>query len=865
MVLYIKNKKYEETDPIITTPFNEFPHPLSNFQKYAIQHIVAGDHVFCNVPTGSGKTLPALFAISLFVGKRDKKVVYCSPIKSLSNQKYHEFKEKFPSHSVGLVTGDIKMNQNADIIVCTTEILMNFLMKQDGTLPTAETPLLLNLNDIAMIILDECHYVFDKERGYVWETVIMKTPPEVQLLLLSGSFRDPMKFCEWIDNRTFPHQSNHSPLTNGDINGTTNEELIAPKSNHSPLTNEASGDTRKRGCVCIVDTHRVVPLTHYSYLTANEGFFKKFKNPETKKELRDATNCIMVLQDAKGVYEDATYNKITRTLETFRSVNQYTNRKFVLNNVTEYVKSNEMLPAIFFVFSRKLCEQFAEDITVNVLEDDSKTPYTIARDYEQFIRKKLPNYAEYLQLPEYIKIIRLLEKGIAFHHSGMLPVLRELVEFAISENRVKLLFATESFGIGLNCAIKTTIFTQLKKHDGTEPRFLYSHEYLQMAGRAGRRGIDTKGYVIHLNNMFNEQPTLLEYKTMLKCEAPKMKSQYYISYNTIMGFGDTGTTTTNAMKSVMEYELEEKIAEQKKTLQLLRQQLEMMERNVLMCKTPRPIIHEYCDAIAIQGSVTPHHNKKQKATERIIQNLQETYYNIVGDARTVTTFNQMKREYIKEEDYLTHLENYIKTQVTSIQNIMKSQGYEVGSDKLRIATNIHEIHPLVITDYITTHRDILNHGDDTDMDTIISLLSLWADIRMRTGDDTPITEEPPEFVNEIRELYKKYEELEIKHNVDYRRSDTGTVNEQYLGAVFVKWVNTCDTIEQCRVFIQEELNTRGITLGDFTKGCLKMVAISNELVMSLGTINDQLLLAQKFTKVERALCKFIVTSQSLYV
>lgn len=835
MVLVIENIKYNNNK--YNEYFEEFPYPLSDFQKYAIQNIVDGNNVFCNVPTGSGKTLPALFAISHFVLKQKRKVIYCSPIKSLSNQKYYEFKLKFPESSIGLITGDIKINQNADIIICTTEILMNFLMKPENNNYLLD----LSINDIAMVILDECHYVFDIERGYVWETVIIKLPTNIQLLLLSGSFKEPIKFCEWIEERKI------------------NNELLIIESIDD---NNSSLISHKDICACIIDKKRIVPLIHYSYITVNEGFFKKIKDKKLSAELRNTTNNLTLLQNDKGVFNDLTYHKIQNTLKEFKIRNQYTNHKFILNNVVEFIKNNEMLPAICFVFSRKLCERFAKDITVNVLEDDSKIPYTISNELEQFIRKKIPNYIEYLQLPEYIELIKLLEKGIAYHHSGMLPILRELVEFAINENKVKLLFATESFGIGLNCAIKTTIFTQLKKHDGLNERFLYSHEYLQMSGRAGRRGIDTIGYVIHLNNIFSEQPSLLEYKTILKCQAPKMKSQYYISYNTILGFNDKNIET----KSILEYEINKQIEDQQKIIIELQIQLVNKDKMIMMCKTPQDIIYQYIELINLKN--TNLNSKKQKNNDRQIQLLQDLHYNIINDTIIINSFKELKEQYKNEDYFLLYLKNYIQNQINGIYNILKTQDYFIKSsnNKWLIASNIHEIHPLVITDYIITQCNNTLNDDNLSIENIIELLSLWSDIKIKndllTMDDTIIL---PSFVKEIRDIYNKYYELENENNISYKTNIETSITSVYLGNIFKMWAIECNNIEECKFFIQEQLNNRGISLGDFTKGCLKIVAISKELEKVLSTINNYLILSQKFGQIERLLCKFIVTSQSLYI
>ena len=188
----------------------------------------------------------------------------------------------------------------------------------------------------------------------------------------------------------------------------------------------------------------------------------------------------------------------------------FVKRMHALNNLSLFLRNNKMLPAIVFVFSRKQVEQFAQEVTIPLLEDDSKIPYIVKKECDQIMRK-LPNYQEYMNLKEYTELIKLLEKGIGIHHSGMIPILREIVELMISKKYIKLLFATESFAIGLDCPIKTAVFSGLTKFDGEHMRYVLPHEYTQMAGRAGRRGIDKIGYIVHCNNLFS-LPTLSDFR-----------------------------------------------------------------------------------------------------------------------------------------------------------------------------------------------------------------------------------------------------------------------------------------------------------------------------------------------------------------
>ena len=182
--------------------FESYPYPLSDFQKYAIEAIVEGHHVLVTAHTGSGKTLPAEFAIEHFV-KNGKRVIYTSPIKALSNQKYSEFSRKYPHISFGLMTGDIKINPDADVLIMTTEILMNalFLQTQNVDMKTERASALqfqIDINaDLACVVFDEVHYINDADRGQTWEKTILMLPKQIQMVMLSATIDNPAKFATW--------------------------------------------------------------------------------------------------------------------------------------------------------------------------------------------------------------------------------------------------------------------------------------------------------------------------------------------------------------------------------------------------------------------------------------------------------------------------------------------------------------------------------------------------------------------------------------------------------------------------------------------------------------------------------------------
>ena len=498
-MVVICNDKYTNTK--YNSEFDKYPFPLSDFQKYSIESIIEGNHSLVTAHTGSGKTLPAEFAIQHFKEK-GKKVVYTSPIKALSNQKYFEFSNKYPEISFGIFTGDIKVNPCADVLIMTTEILMNYLFsldKNDENLTSNDFELNIN-DDLGCVIFDEVHYINDEHRGQNWEQTILMLPAHIQMVMLSATIDAPEKFAEWCEKC--------KPSTKQVYLSSTN--------------------------------HRVVPLTHYGFLTTNEGVFKRIKDKETQQNIRKKTNKFVILKSSNDKFDDIGHAQLKSTIELFEKNNAYMNKTHVLNQLVKQLNEEEMLPAIVFVFSRKNVEVYAKAITTNILEFDSKVPYTMRNECDQVLRK-LPNYQEYMNLPEYEELTKLLEKGIGIHHSGMIPIFREMVETMISRKRVKLLFATESFAIGLDCPIRTAVFTSLKKFDGTGMRYLFPHEYGQAAGRAGRRGLDTVGHVIHCNNMF-ELPSLTEYKDILCGKPQSLQSKFRVSYSTILNLMKNGKT-----------------------------------------------------------------------------------------------------------------------------------------------------------------------------------------------------------------------------------------------------------------------------------------------------------------------------------
>jgi len=821
--------------------FEKYPFPLSSFQKHAIESIVEGNHILVTAHTGSGKTLPAEFAIEHFVSK-GKKVIYTSPIKALSNQKFYEFTQKFPHISFGILTGDIKTNPEADVLIMTTEILMNTLYAKNRKEDTSITGLnnshpnltMFEMdfeNELACVVFDEIHYINDNDRGRVWEETIMMLPRHIQMVMLSATLDSPEKFALWCENR-----------------GSENTE----KSNK---------------IVYLATTYeRVVPLTHYSFITCTQGLFKILKDKELEKEIMKTTNTLHVIQDSKGNFNDTNYQRIHKTLTLFQDKNHYVKRQHILNTVVTHMVENNMLPAICFVLSRKTLEQCANEITAPLLEDDSKVRYIVRKECEQIIRK-LPNYIEYLNLPEYLNMVSLLEKGVAIHHAGIMPILREMVELLFAKGYIKLLFATETFAVGINMPTKTVLFTNVNKFDGSQFRPFYSHEYTQMAGRAGRRGIDTVGHVIHLTNLFNksaniDQTTL---KTMMKGKPQTLVSKFKISYNLLLNLIDIGETdyTKYAKKSMIQNDINSTIKCYTNDLCKLQGEIDNLSLVLDSCRTPIAIVEEYID---LNKKRLTSINKKKKEIERNIQCISDQHKTVEKDVEIVSRYALKRDEIKKLNDILIATENTLHTNVSNVINLLQNTNFikkendnNVLSLSGHIATQLREIHCLIFADLIETGKFKTLEAKE-----LVGVLSCFTNITVPEEKRAilPISNynNVKECIVDIYDMYQKQSDLDIKNKID-----TGINYNMHFDIIdyVIKWCE-CETDIDCKILINEISINKEIFLGEFIKAILKINNITSEMENVAEYIGDMEFLSV-LRQVPQLTLKYVATNQSLYV
>ncbi len=849
--------------------FENYPYELSDFQKYAIQTIVDGNHVLVTAHTGSGKTLPAEFAINHFTSK-GKKVIYTSPIKALSNQKYYDFTHKYPHISFGLLTGDIKTNPDADVLIMTTEILMNklFIMKDagvaeatvgskgplatDGSKVAEATdgskgplgplgplgPVRLSFDmdiekDLAAVVFDECHYINDAHRGHVWEQCIMMLPKQVQMILLSATIDDPTRFAKLVV-------------------GTGNKSLTICSTNH-----------------------RVVPLTHYMFVTSNEGLHKKINDKSVSAGLRRRMNTCLTIQDANGKFNTENYSDVCNMLTIMEKHRVYPNNKFVLNSLIEHLNGSDdshrpsMLPAIVFVFSRKLVEQYAEEITVPLFNDRDGSlidiPYHKIRHDCMTIIRRLPNWQEYAVLPEYISLVNLLEKGIGIHHSGMLPVLREIVELMISKKYIRVLFATESFAIGLDCPIKTAVFVNLKKYDGSSsPRYLMAHEYTQMAGRAGRRGIDTVGNVVHCVNMFDSIPEMRTYKEILSGIPQKLVSKFKIDYKMVLNIiGSTVVSEENdplentckfINGSMMSMELEKMESGIHTEIANLETEISLYESRTT---TPLPNIKEYWKMQQIRTMAS---NKKLKEIDNECKKLIAEYPNILKDVEVFDKYQNLTTTLCEKRKSLDSLNLFIRNSVLKIMGVF-SEKHIVDENmcltpKGIICASIAEVNPLLMCDIL----EHFNYFENMSSEYIAAFLSVFADVKCEC-DDSPYDETLNSLFKQFSGICANIVECEdangIREVIDA---------DDYLFAIgedVLQWCR-CNNEHDCRALLNDLYMTKGVSIGDFTKGLLKISTVVRELISVCEKI-EKIGLMNSLSKIDGLILKHITTNQSLYL
>lgn len=817
--------------------FNTYNFPLSDFQKWAIYSIVKGDHCLVTAHTGSGKTLPAEFAIEYFKSK-NKKVIYTGPIKALCNQKLYDFKRKFPHISFGILTGDIKDNPDADVLIMTTEILRNTLLqtnsKNSSTFKSPELQFNLNIEtELGAVIFDEVHYIGDADRGAVWEQSIMLLPSHIQLIMLSATIESPHIFAEWVET-----QKNTTPKKN----------------------------------LYLITTHeRVVPLTHSLWTTCPSFLaIPGVKGTPLEYKFKELMNKPIEIATNGGQFNDSNYFKTQKILDVLAKSKVHVKRAYVLNELINYLNVNDMLPALCFVFSRKNVELCAKEISVPLFTKEDKTPNIIEHECQKILMAKFKNYKEYLLLEEYQTILQLLKKGIAIHHAGIMPVIREMVELLFEKRYIKLLFATETFAVGINMPTKAVIFTSLNKFSGSNMRDLLPHEYTQMAGRAGRRGIDTIGHVLHCCNLF-KLPEINTYRAMLTGPPKMLTSQFKISFNLIltMNAKDTNTMLTEQLIHFMEHsfiqnDIAKEIAYYDKTnteLQEMKNSQEELLHNKSIVKTPLELITKFKELTTHCEIVN---NKQKKKVLHTIHALKEEHSNIERDLIYYEQLQKTKVDLHNNDVYRVNTIHYIENNVNHMIHVLKTNTFLDNDGQLTkkgiVARHIQEVHPLVFAEMYDSYGFNLSASELVGLLSCFTTISMPDDLRFSIPANELINPNVKLMAKHLKASMNKYYELEEK----YELNSGADFNLHFeLIDFMIEWCNATNETA-CHELIRTIKTTKDLFLGEFIKCILKINSIAKELE-TICTLLENVSLLQKVKQIPELTLKYVVTNQSLYI
>jgi ATP-dependent RNA helicase DOB1 len=451
-------------------PARTWPFTLDPFQQVSIASIERNESVLVSAHTSAGKTVVAEYAVAQCL-KNNQRIIYTSPIKALSNQKYREFTAEFGD--VGLMTGDVTINPTATCLVMTTEILRSMLYRGSEI-----------MREVAWVVFDEVHYLRDPTRGVVWEETMILLPDKVRYVFLSATIPNAMQFAEWITK------------------------------------------THNQPCHVVYTDFRPTPLQHYFFpagadgihlIVDEKGTFRESNFQQAMSSIQDKAgdDPADAMAKRKGKGKDKKLNKGGQKGPSD------------IYKIIKMIMKKNYNPVIVFSFSKRECENLAISLAALAFNDDSE---------KEMVAKVFGSAMESLseedrQLPQIQHMLPLLRRGIGVHHGGLLPILKETIEILFQEGLIKVLFATETFSIGLNMPAKTVVFTSVRKFDGVATRWVTPSEFIQMSGRAGRRGLDDRGIVIM---MVDEKMDPTVARNMVRGEQDNLNSKFHLGYNMIL-------------------------------------------------------------------------------------------------------------------------------------------------------------------------------------------------------------------------------------------------------------------------------------------------------------------------------------------
>jgi len=647
----------ESVPPMPSSPALITGYEPDRFQKFAIAAIEAGENVLVTAKTGSGKTFVGEYQIAKSLS-RGGRIFYTTPIKSLSNQKFHDLKQLFPEASVGIMTGDIKFRPDAQILVMTTEILRNLLFKKGTLTENVGATALVSLDRLDSVVFDEVHYINDPDRGHVWEETLMLLPPEIKLILLSATLSSPYGFAQWL------------------------------------------GELKKVRIWLISTLWRAVPLEHCVRGVVCQGqgqghlviydSREKFYDSVYQSWLQGRSGALLAQDKFREKVKDARRGGHEGPVGGKTHVKAFEHQ---MNEVLAELDTKGNLPAIFFVFSRVGCERLASLCSGHFLDSSDASAVSHIWDFH------LSRFRHSLEKsPQYHTLKELAMRGIAFHHSGLLPFMKEILEVLFSKGYIKVLFATETFAVGINMPTKTVVFTALEKFTDGRMRSLTSSEYIQMAGRAGRRGKDTRGLVLYLPQ--KDAADLYTIRQILTGKSAKFGSRMNFHYDFLLKILN-GIDMGDLLKKSYWWRLQQDEAEElEKEIKSVETSLEH-QTSLFSEEEMRDCVHKE----ELEEKVSQLQNAKKKAACRELEAWKvahrESLWNPI--LKRYSYYKECKNELLRLQASYKSLQE--ETSVPSLHRreaVLQEYGY-VGEDggltqEGRLASEVNEGHPFLMTE-----------------------------------------------------------------------------------------------------------------------------------------------------------------------
>lgn len=789
---------------------------FSEFQQKACLSIENHKHVLVTAHTGSGKTLPALFSIYYWIEIKQKKVIYTTPIKALSNQKYKEMKDTFPDYEVGILTGDIKHNPEAQILIMTTEILQNHCYKQKNR--NMYLDFQMNLHDeLGCVIFDEVHYIDDIDRGTIWEQTMMMLPKHIPFVMLSATIGQKEVFAKWIENLT-----------------------------------------QKEVVICH-HNERVVPLTFYEYFCIPRKYIDNLSDKVRKKLFIEKTSETLRVIKTPKTYDYSVLNQTKKCIHEMNKDRYFVPSKYILNECLKDLRDKDMFPALLFVFSRKKVEFLASQITTPLYLENEKDSY-VEPYVRQTMVRQFSNWREYVELPEYRIYVDLLEKGIGIHHAGMLPVFREVMEILYEKKFIKCLIATETFAIGLNMPTRTTIFYSLYKHDGNQLRILQSHEFTQMAGRAGRRNLDKVGHVILLTNLY-DTPSENEYKQLFFGGCKVLKSKFRITYHLLLNYIHEYSEedfVKMVETSMMNNDIRFQIDHANENIQKLQEEYD--SQNEILGSFGFDAVNLFSNYESLKEKAKYAKNKERKRINAELRTLESTHGNQLKQKNIYDKSIEIRDKIENEKKSKQFAENYIHDQIQGMYDILKQSGFIIDSKPSSKGLNtcyIHELPCLVFSDVYEKFNKL--HSWNTS--ELAMYLSCFYDVKVKEDFKT---HNPPFLKQELKyteETMNTYIANELKYNVYV----TCQYSLQYDLMIYIKkWIEEVHDVSNSISFFDTLKQEIDVFIGDFMKCCMKIVNMCNELII-YGTNDANYGFVEKIQQIQKQIQKNIVINQSFYL